>query len=215
SDGGIERPGWYIDDVGLTNTSTQSATAKTVANAASNKLGIELGKEKVEVGVEKGNTAPTTLPIRAQVSVLETGRSVYSNPADGSYKLMLQVGDFTVEAGAYGYETKQQTVSIADGEETLANFTLDELPKGTITGQVTNSENGNTIADATLLLIEDANIQPVETDENGNFSLTAYEGTYTLRVMALNFHSQEVEITIGSDPSEVNLELDPYYIYPG
>ncbi|MBO1914292.1 carboxypeptidase-like regulatory domain-containing protein, partial [Microvirga sp. 3-52] len=103
-----------------------------------------------------------------------------------------------MEAGAYGYETKQQTVSIADGEETLANFTLDELDQGTVTGQVTNSETGNAIADATLLLIEDANVQPVETDADGNFSLTAYEGSYTLKVMALNFHSQEVEITIGS-----------------
>ena len=100
-------------------------------------------------------------------------------------------------------------------EETLANFTLDELDQGTVTGQVTNAETGTAISGATLLLIEDANIQPVETDENGNFSLTAYEGTYTLKVMALNFHSQEVEVTIGSDPIEVNLELDPYYTYPG
>ena len=83
------------------------------------------------------------------------------------------------------------------------------LDKSQIMKQATQSSG------ATLLLIEDANIQPVETDADGNFSLTAYEGTYTLKVMALNFHSQEVEITIGSDPIEVNLELDPYYTYPG
>ncbi len=199
SDGSVVRDGWYIDDVGLSNTSNQTASADSVQKASA----------------KKESTAPTALPIRAQVSVLENGRTVFTNPADGSYSLTLPVGDFTVEAGAYGYETKQQTVSIADGEETLANFTLDELDQGTVTGQVTNSETGNAIANATLLLIEDANIQPVETDENGNFSLTAYEGTYTLKVMALNFHSQEVEITIGSDPIEVNVELDPYYTYPG
>ena len=96
-----------------------------------------------KAAVEKENTAPTALPIRAQVSVLESGRSVYTNPADGSYQLTLPVGDFTVEAGAYGYETKQQTVTIADAEETIANFTLDELAQGTVTGQVTNEETGN------------------------------------------------------------------------
>ena len=50
-------------------------------------------------------------------------------------------------------------------EETIANFTLDELAQGTVTGQVTNDETGTQSADATLLLIEDANIQPVETDD--------------------------------------------------
>ena len=221
SDGSVVRDGWYIDDVGLSSTPNHSASMNKVDNViktAEKKLGIEkgvIGKDKISIGKGKEKTAPTALPIRAQVSVLENGRSVYTNPADGSYKLTLPVGDFTVEAGAYGYETKQQTVSIADGEETLANFTLDELDQGTVTGQVTNAETGNTISGATLLLIEDANIQPVETDENGNFTLTAYDGTYTLKVMALNFHSKEVEVTIGSDPTEVNLALDPYYTYPG
>ena len=80
--------------------------------------------------------------MRAQVSIVETGRSVFTNPADGSYSLSLPVGEFTVEAGAYGYETAQQAVTIEDAEETIANFTLDELAKGTVTGQVTNSETG-------------------------------------------------------------------------
>ena len=57
---------------------------------------------------------------------------------------------------------------------------------------------GEGVAGATLLLVEDANITPVETDANGNYSLTAYEGDYTLKVIARGYHSQEVAITIGA-----------------
>ena len=118
SDGSVVRDGWYIDDVGL------SATSQTPAAKVNQKI----------------ENTPSTLPLRAQVSVIETGRSVITNPADGSYSLSLPVGDYTVEAGAYGYETMQQTVTIEDGEETIANFTLEELAEGTVTGQVTNAK---------------------------------------------------------------------------
>ncbi|WP_246880481.1 S8 family serine peptidase [Sporosarcina sp. 6E9] len=193
SGGSVNYDGWYIDDVGLSNSPT--VTGENVTNKVEN--------------------IPSTLPLRAQVTILENGRSVITNPADGSYSLRLYAGEYTVEAGAYGFKAAQRIVTVGDGEETIANFKLEELEQGTVAGHVTNKETGTTISEATILLIEDANIEPVETDENGNFTLSAYEGTYTLKVMAQNFHSQEIEITIGSDPIEVNIELDPMYTYPG
>ncbi|TQR16590.1 S8 family peptidase [Psychrobacillus vulpis] len=158
---------------------------------------------------------PTLLPLGAQVSVLESGRSVYSNPADGSYSLTHGAGTFTVKAEAYGFTSEQQSVSIeADGTAT-ANFTLDEVAQNTVSGTITDQSTGEGIEGATLLLVEDANITPVETDAAGNYSLTAYEGNYTLKVIARGYHSQEVAIIIGEEAVTQNIALEPFYTYPG
>lgn len=51
---------------------------------------------------------PQVLPIRAQVSVAETGKSTYSDQATGQYTLMHKAGDYTLKAEAYGYQSKTQ-----------------------------------------------------------------------------------------------------------
>src|SRR5699024_4351256 len=154
------------------------------------------------------------LPLEAQVSVPETGRSTNTNPQDGSYSLMHAAGEFTVVAEAYGFYPEEQTVTVEEDSTTEANFMLDELPEGTISGTVTSSNSGNTIEGATLLLVEDANVDPVETDVDGNYELTGYEGDYTLRVIARDFHSKDVEVTIDGDVN-LDIELDPFFTVPG
>ena len=158
---------------------------------------------------------PTLLPLGAQVSVLESGRSVYSNPADGTYSLTHSPGDYTVKAEAYGYQSNQQSVTIEPDATAQANFTLEEVPQNTVSGTITDEATGEGIAGATVLLVEDANISPVETAEDGSYSLTAYEGEYTLKVVARGYHSEETLITIGAEALEVSLALEPFYTYPG
>ncbi len=169
------------------------------------------GSEEKDAGV----IAPVDLPLGATVNILETDRTVNTNPADGTYSITHPTGEFTVEAGAYGFESAQQSVTVEDGETSTANFSLDELPQGDITGAVVDENSGEAIEEATVLLVEDANVEPVETDENGNFEMTAYEGTYTLKVMARNYHGAEVEVTVEEGTVDVNVELEPYYTYPG
>ncbi len=226
SDPSFEEEGWYIDDIALTNTSlnlvktTDKKTkdlSKEQALALAEKKKAEENKTVKEetTKVEAERISPSVLPLGAQVSVIETGKSVATNPADGSYKMILPVGEFTLKAGAYGYESKQQTVTIKDGEETNANFTLEESVKGTIEGLVTDKKTGSAIEGATILLVEDANILPVKTDTDGSYSITAYEGTYTLKVFALGYHGEEVEVTVDEDGLEIDVSLEPHYTYPG
>lgn len=167
-------------------------------------------KEKEEQVV-----VPAELPLGATVNVLESGRTVNTNPADGTYTLMHPTGDYTVEASAYGFESESTSVTIQDEETTTANFTLSEITQGEIAGTVTDEKSGEGIAGAKVLLVEDANVEPVETDEDGNFSITAYEGTYTLKVMARDYHGIELEVTVEEGTVEVSVELEPYYTYPG
>jgi bacillopeptidase F (M6 metalloprotease family)/subtilisin family serine protease len=233
SDGSVTKAGWYIDDVTLSDTSLNlaknPADKKSVTNddkaekekeAALDK-GSKASKENIakpskdnSLSVEKQENNVSGIPLDATVSVLETGRSVSTNPQDGTYSMVIPAGSYTLVAETYGYRAKQQTVTIGADETATANFVLEELPKATVTGVVTSQKSGNPIAGATVLLVEDSNIKPVQTDENGNFSITAYEGTYTLKILAQDYVGQEMEVTFDEDKS-LEIALEPFFTVPG
>ncbi len=197
--------------LGVINSGGKAALKEKVNPA---KIKPELPK-KQNPPLEEDVITPALLPLGAQVSVLESGRSVNTNPANGSYSLAHPAGTFTVQAGAYGFSSEQQTVTIENDRVAEADFTLTELPQGTVSGTITNEQTGEPIEGATILLIEDANVTPVNSDGDGNYSLTAYEGSYTLKVMARDYHSKEVEITVDDDNLDVDVELEPFFSYPG
>lgn len=227
SDGSVLRDGWYIDDVKLTETALPAS--KPVKEK---KLGKgqdkELGKEPIDPAtihptqpeakpkpVFEDIKNPTLLPLGAQVSVIESGRSVYSDPADGTYSLTHAAGDFTVKAEAYGYASEEQSVTIEADGIASANFTLEELPQNTVSGAITDAQTGAPVEGATLLLVEDANIAPVTTAADGNYSITAYEGEYTLKIIARGYYGQEVTVNVDADGEVKNIALEPFYTYPG
>ncbi|MEH7223098.1 S8 family serine peptidase [Bacillus sp. JJ1566] len=231
TDGSVVRDGWYIDDVRLSNepltvgSTDQSGEVPTKGEALVDlKEGEKVDPAKIkpegshinmkEVNVDKVN--PQALPLNAQVSIVESGRSVTTNPATGAYELIHGTGNFTVVAESYGYHSAQQTVTVEADGEAVANFVLEEKAQGTVSGTITNAATGQPVSGATLLLVEDANITPVETDENGQYSLTAYEGTYTVRVMAPSYYSESFEVVLEGDGAlEQNVELRPFIGYPG
>ncbi|TFJ92801.1 S8 family peptidase [Lentibacillus salicampi] len=157
---------------------------------------------------------PNLLPISAEVSVLESGRSVMTDPATGEYSMSHAAGTYTLKAESYGFASEEQTVTLEADGSAQANFTLDEVPQSTVSGTITDEATGEPIKGASVLLVEDANVTPVESDENGDYSITGYEGSYTLKVMAKDYYSKEVEITLDED-KEQDIELEPFYTYPG
>ncbi|MBA4538610.1 S8 family serine peptidase [Bacillus aquiflavi] len=233
SDVSVQKAGWYLDDVRLTDTSNNKASMtnkKAKSEKTTGKKDTKAKKEKVnpdkilpiksdnneQEKSDKVGAAPALLPINAQVSVLETGRSTVTNPQNGTYELVHSAGDFTVQAEAYGFRSQAQRVTVNADGETTANFILEEIPKGTMNGVVTNELTGEPISGATLILVEDAAIQPVETNENGEFSITAYEGDYTIKVLAASFYNQEMNVTItGNETINQNIQLKPFIGYPG
>ncbi|HEY4552157.1 MAG TPA: S8 family serine peptidase, partial [Bacillaceae bacterium] len=233
SDVSVVRAGWYLDDVRLSatsNTGKASIGLKGISNKKADSVSsdnVALKKEKVDPNkivpempkketppVADGAPAPEMLPLNAKVSVLEIGRSVNTDPANGRYSMNLAAGDYTVQAEAYGYRPAQQTVNIGVDATVTANFVLEEKSSFTLSGKVTNESNGEPVANANLLLVEDAAVTPVKTDANGNYSITAYEGTYTLKVVAPFFHSQEIEVTFERN-SSLDVVLKPIISYPG
>ncbi|PKR84589.1 S8 family peptidase [Heyndrickxia camelliae] len=232
TDGSVQKAGWYLDDVKLSATPLGTAGSKTGVK----KLGVEQSGDKDSLKKEKVDPAsikpelpkkdappakeeqvnPTLLPMGAQVSVLETGRSVYTDPANGQYQFSHAAGTYTLQAEAYGYQSEQQRVNIERDGVATANFVLHEIAKGHISGTVKNKSTGEPLQGATLLLVEDAAVTPVQTDENGHYDITAYEGNYTLKVLAPYYHSQEIAVTVnGNETTEKNINLEPIISYPG
>ncbi|RLQ98299.1 S8 family peptidase [Falsibacillus albus] len=229
TDSSVVKQGWYLDDVKLSDQSLQPAKKidlgvkpknqdKSASLAAKPKVYPDKIMPIKPANEEKPSTdpAPMLLPLQAQVSVLETGRSVYTDPKDGSYELSHAAGDYTLKAEAYGYRSETQQVSIEQDGITTADFTLEEIPKGTISGMVTNEATGEPLEGATLFVLEDAAIQPVQTDENGHYDLQVYEGDYTLKIVAPHYYSQEVSVTVnGGEVETVDVAMKPFIGYGG
>ncbi len=241
----VTNEGMYIDDVTLTDQSQSSSIGIHFKNRGQAKKAMKtnsLGKinnsdsrkkpvnpNKLLPGavknikapglsngqVEKGSQ-PNLLPLDASVTVLESDSTVNTDPSDGSFNLLHAAGDLTLQADAYGYQPSQKDVQLPEDGTVETNFTLDPIPQGEITGTVTNDQTGEPIEGATLMLLEDAAIEPVETGEDGTYAIEAYEGEYTLKVMAPNYHSTEVPVTIEADSTvTVDVQLDPFIGYPG
>ncbi|WP_205439679.1 S8 family serine peptidase [Peribacillus alkalitolerans] len=214
-----QRAGWYIDDVALSNTALTTVNAE-LEDARQLENSDTIKTIKIQnvmaptAAITPAAVQPMTLPLEATVSVLESGRSAITNPVDGSFTMRHPAGEFTLRAESYGYVSSDQRVKIPKNGALDANFTLKPAQKGTVNGTVTNKQTGQPLANATLSLIEDAVIQPVQTDENGHFSITAYEGTYTLHVYAPFFFAQDITISIPANgQSEQNVALQPFVGY--
>ncbi|GGB64681.1 S8 family peptidase [Fictibacillus barbaricus] len=229
TDGSVVKAGWYLDDVKLMDQPLAPAQKAKLGKGSVDKAPSLEAKPKVDPSKilpmkpteekepsKDGEAAPMALPMRAEVSVLETGRSVYTNPQDGSYSLTHAAGTYTVKAEAYGFRSASQTVNLEADGTARANFTLEEIPKGTVSGNVTNQVTGEPVAGATVMLMEDAAVSPVETNEDGSYEIEAYEGEYTLKVVAPSYYGEEASVTIaGGGSTEQNFELKPFIGYPG
>lgn len=211
SDSSGTRPGWYIDDVGLTDIPGTAAAEAPKSQSASLSFNIKGPEAAASFTNKEEEAVVSTLPLKAQVSVLETGRSTVTSPADGSYRLFHPAGEYTVVAESYGYRTDSQKVSVSRDGAVDVNFTLEKLATGNVSGTITDEQSGEPVEGATVFLVEDANIKPIVTNANGEFSFAAYEGTYTLRVIASLYHTQDLTITVkGNSENAQNVVLKPF-----
>ncbi|MGG1572904.1 S8 family serine peptidase [Fictibacillus sp. NRS-1165] len=230
TDGSVTKPGWYLDDVKLSATPAGTSKAGTAlqgkpAGEVKDAVKKAVNPEKIQpvnqlafkkTDESKKEAAPNGLPINAEVSVLETGRSTKTNPANGTYSLTHAAGDYTLVAESYGYRSQQQNVHIEAEGETEKSFMLEEIPKGMISGTVTNQQTGAPIKDAIVYVAEDAAVQPVKTDENGNYSLNVYEGMYTVKVVASGYYGKDMQAVVkGNETTDKDAALKPFISAPG
>lgn len=227
TDGSVTKLGWYIDDFRILETAGPTANTGTENNSfdASKPKPVDqtplfklnrTKKEDILAKQPQGDVGINSLPANATVTVLETGRSVRTNPADGRFSFVHVAGEFTLRAEAYGYYPVDKNVAITDGQTTNVNFRLEAIPHGWITGTVTDERTGEPVPGATVMVMEDANVTPVTTDENGAFSLEVLAGTYTVSVTAADYYIEQATVTVpGNSTVTQDFALKPFVGIPG
>jgi len=211
--------GWLLDDVSLDAKPLPSAAKKKMVQqdiTNSKPESIRLTQILSPTASKSaGSTGSYTLPVAARVSVLETGRSTTTKD-DGSFSLKHDAGTFTLRAESYGYRSADKTINITKDGAITTDFTLEQLTKGTVSGQIINKSTGQPAANARVSLTEDASIQPVQTDDQGKFTIQSYEGTYTLHVSGENYKDADVTIMIkANQDSTQTIQLSPFIGYSG
>ncbi|MUV37309.1 Bacillopeptidase [Lentibacillus sp. JNUCC-1] len=169
-----------------------------------------LGTIEGQLTDTEGN--PVTQP--GYITVEETDRTVRTKK-DGSFTLVHPVGTVTLKTDVYGYHIQKEQIQIKKDETIQAKLKLEEISKGTLSGQISDINTGNTVENATLLLKEDENVDPVRSDEKGRYMLEAYMGHYTLIVTAPGYKDHEVKVDLNEGEQTKDISLDPYYTYPG
>ncbi|MBM6383820.1 MAG: S8 family serine peptidase [Paenibacillus sp.] len=235
SDSSVVKTGWYIDDFRILSITPETVTQDSSVVLSSDKPKPEYDNswykvtrtDKAEFNQSKqqqpeaekpetGTVNPQSLPASATVTVIETGRSVKTDPSTGKYSFTHVAGDYTLKAEAYGYYPRTQAVTITDGSGAKANFNLEAIPHGTIEGIVTDERTGEPLADASVLVLEDAQIGEVRTGSDGSFVLDVLEGSYTVSVRAADYYSKTVNVTVpGNGATDASVALKPFIGFPG
>nr|WP_276316359.1 S8 family serine peptidase [Paenibacillus artemisiicola] len=222
SDSIVNMAGWYVDNFKVVGTSappaiTQANHVSDGAPAPKAHITKPMYEPKATTKEQSGavqpseTPQPTSLPASATVTVLETNRSVKTNPATGEYAIKHVAGDYHLQVETYGYYPQTKPVTIADNASATVNFDLEAIPTGQITGVITDERTKQPVADANVMVMEDANIAPVRTDANGAFSLTVLEGAYTLAVSAGEYYAKSVTVTAPPNgTAEANVALKPF-----
>jgi len=222
--------GWYIDDVYVVASEAvssidyvQLATAVPgKASIAANKLARTIRRDPSEYKVYSSNQLRPQnggIPVDAVVTVVESNRSVRTNPATGRYHIVhpaLPEGEtWTLRFEAYGYYTLEMPFTLERDELKEISTFLEPIPRGNVNGTVVSSRTGEPIPNARIILLEDERVPDVISDEQGNFCLAnILEGSYTLRISAEGFVLAEFPVTvIGGETIDLVAELAPFIGY--
>lgn len=220
SDGSVQYPGWYIDDVLVIAASApadaleppsqeeQPSPNKPRVEPPGPDLNLDERRDQAGQGVAGSIAA---LPVAATVTIVETGVSVRTDPATGSYTLRHPAGTWTAVAEAYGFYPAEATVTITRDGTTTQNFVLEPIPRGRIVGTVVDQRTQRPVQGARVWVVEDPAVAPATTDADGRFQLDVLEGSYTLTVRHPDYHGADVRVDVSGDATqEVTVELKPF-----
>lgn len=226
--------GWYIDNIvvgekkknissyamDIFSDDTELVTYNDIEEEVKNNnsdLEQEALKDYTTFGVSGGSIDESqAIPLQARVEVLETGKYTYAGIVDGSYKLKhainLENHPYTLAISAYGYETQIVKVDLSKENNKELNFLLKPAKKSSIQGKVKDSDN-NAIMAANISLVDDDNIEKIQTDGSGSFKLdNIYTGTHRIKIFKEGYIPKIIDKQLDDnilDLGDINLEKLP------
>jgi protocatechuate 3,4-dioxygenase beta subunit len=138
---------------------------------------------------------------------------------DGTYVLEIRPGEYTVQAGAWGYlpqEYPENVIVTEDGFTENIDFALAGFDFGSISGTVTDTDaNPIPMAVVTLRAVDGFHWRHTRTDENGDYMFDdVIPGEYRVRAFQFGFEPGEypdpVMVEDGQDVTGIDIVLTPY-----
>jgi len=188
--------GSYTLTAAVCNYAGASASA-TVTDGADTTCNIVLDPQ---AGAIMGRVSDTNGIGVSGATVTIPGRSVTTD-SDGNYVLSnIAAGDYSVTASAAHYKNTTVAVHVLDWQTAECDIVLSELP-GSITGHITNNQNGAAISGATVCLVDCGfTCTPATTDAAGSYTLSDLPpGTYTVSASASRYLTNTAPAVVTSD----------------
>lgn len=224
ADSSVCRAGWYVDDFGIIGSREAVGIAHEIPDCLPMQPAVYTFTRGLRPSERRQDVSaggqPWLLnggiPVEAVVTVVESNRSVRTDPATGRFSMIHPAvpdgASWTLRFESYGYFPQEVPFSLAVDEEIAVNVSLDPIPRGSIAGYVANSRTGEPIPEARIILVEDARVPSVVSDEHGDFRLEGVlEGAYTLRISAPGFIRAEFPVTVaGNETVQFAAVLEPF-----
>ena len=220
--------GWFIDDVQFNQLVPDSSDQSDSVQHESATWQTTLLGEAVTLDISQfhpelsASISPQAVPaLNATVSVVETGFTVRTDPRTAEYRMRHKVSEpgqtWTLKAEAYGFKPSYFESELLAEHTVEHTFVLEPQDVGSITGQVVDRYDHRPVAGASVQIMEDPNIEPVITDDNGNFSFPrVYVGDYTLHASQPEFISGTMAVTVeANQASHVSFPLERFVGLPG
>ncbi len=205
---------------GARTTTTDAAGEYTIADVPPGTYGVTASKSgyqssSVTVTVVSGgnavanfslNEVVTTGSITGTVTDAENGSAIAgatvtdgtrttTTDAAGGYTIAdVPPGTYGVTAGKSGYQSSSLTVTVVSGGNAVANFSLNEIvTTGSITGTVTDAEDGSALAGATVT----DGTRTALTDSSGAYTIdNVPPGTYGVTASKSGYQSSCLTVTV-------------------
>lgn len=167
-----------------------------------------------EFGENEERPGEKTVPLRAKLTILETGKYTYSSEIDGSFTLEHSINlpnkPLTLEVSAYGFQTQTIEVDLNAEAERTENFLLKPAAKAALSGTITD-EAGTPLSDAAVRIVRADAPEPWTTGADGSFTAKdIFAGTYRLRIFKEGYVPQEVTVILrGGDNQLPPVKLLP------
>lgn len=181
--------------------SVSAARVATPADATDEAKENESKEETSTAAMVKKQSINRNIAFKPLIKVLDTGAYAYAK-SDGSYKIphaVNQAGSpYTVEVSAYGYITQTAQVDLSSQSNQKVDFVLQPAQIAKVSGKVLD-ETGNALSGVNVKVVEDENVDNVQTNEDGSYRIqAAYEGNYTLRFSKYGYLSKTMKLRLNA-----------------
>ena len=209
-------PGSYTLVVSATNyQSTSQALTITSNTTTTASVALQASPGAISGTVTNSLTSNPISGATVQVLNGSTVLASTTTAANGTYTLSglapASSGVYTFKAGAANFQTATSTAAVVANTTTPVSFSLAPQP-GSITGTITNAQNGSVLSGANIQVLQGSSVLGVATSgTNGVYTVTGLApGAYTVSVSASNFQNNSQSATVATNTTTTsNLALQP------